>query len=154
VKQRDDRREGKFRQGDLRSTAGQCSEKDADQSIVRGREPPPRRGTHQSLERGLQVLETIATTGSLISLGEASRRTGLQRKRMTQCADIRLVHCNHGPLTHCSLPGHFAQDGLNPSLCRDTAMNFNGSVVPWPVAECLRVDPAPTERDGFCSAAK
>jgi hypothetical protein len=27
----------------------------------------------------LQVLETIATTGSLISRGEASRRTGLQR---------------------------------------------------------------------------
>jgi IclR helix-turn-helix domain len=79
VKQRDDHREGKFRQGELRSTAGQCSEKDADQSIVRGRRTAAAEGTHQSLERGLQVLETIATTGSLISLGEASCRTGLQR---------------------------------------------------------------------------
>lgn len=43
---------------------------------TRAEEPPPG-GTHQSLERGLQVLETIATTGSLINLGEASRRTGL-----------------------------------------------------------------------------
>ena len=42
-------------------------------------EPPSGRVTHQSLERGLQVLETIAATGSLISLGEASRRTGLHR---------------------------------------------------------------------------
>ncbi|WP_082646092.1 helix-turn-helix domain-containing protein [Bradyrhizobium valentinum] len=37
------------------------------------------RGTHQSLERGSQVLETIAATGSLVSLGEAARRTGLHR---------------------------------------------------------------------------
>jgi DNA-binding IclR family transcriptional regulator len=48
-------------------------------------EPPPgrgtRRGTHQSLERGLQVLETIAATGSLVSLGEASRCTGLHRSK-------------------------------------------------------------------------
>ena len=42
-------------------------------------EPPSERVTHQSLERGLHVLETIAATGSLISLGEASRRTGLHR---------------------------------------------------------------------------
>jgi len=42
-------------------------------------EPPSGRVTHQSLERGLQVLEIIAATGSLISLGEASRRSGLHR---------------------------------------------------------------------------
>jgi DNA-binding IclR family transcriptional regulator len=42
-------------------------------------ELPSGRVTHQSLERGLHVLETIAATGSLISLGEASRRTGLHR---------------------------------------------------------------------------
>jgi DNA-binding IclR family transcriptional regulator len=40
---------------------------------------PSERVTHQSLERGLQVLEAIAANGSLISLGEASRRTGLHR---------------------------------------------------------------------------
>jgi DNA-binding IclR family transcriptional regulator len=35
--------------------------------------------THQSLERGLLVLETVATTGTAISLGETARRTGLHR---------------------------------------------------------------------------
>ncbi|WP_083754668.1 helix-turn-helix domain-containing protein [Bradyrhizobium murdochi] len=47
--------------------------------VLSAAEEPPPGGTHQSLERGLQVLETIAATGSLISLGEASRRTGLHR---------------------------------------------------------------------------
>jgi DNA-binding IclR family transcriptional regulator len=50
--------------------------------------PASGRITHQSLERGLQVLETIAATGSLISLGEASRRTGLHRStahHLLQC---------------------------------------------------------------------
>lgn len=49
--------------------------------------PPPQaasasergRITHQSLERGLHLLETIACTGGLISLGEVARRTGLHR---------------------------------------------------------------------------
>jgi DNA-binding IclR family transcriptional regulator len=42
-------------------------------------ERPQGRVTHQSLERGLNVLETIAATGALISLGETARRTGLHR---------------------------------------------------------------------------
>ena len=42
-------------------------------------ERPQGRITHQSLERGLHVLETIASTGVLISLGETARRTGLHR---------------------------------------------------------------------------
>lgn len=37
------------------------------------------RVTHQSLERGLGMLETIASTGGLISLGEVARRAGLHR---------------------------------------------------------------------------
>jgi IclR family acetate operon transcriptional repressor len=35
--------------------------------------------THQSLERGLRLLETVALLGGLTSLGEISRRTGLHR---------------------------------------------------------------------------
>lgn len=35
--------------------------------------------THQSLERGLAVLETVASTNGLIGLGETARRTGLHR---------------------------------------------------------------------------
>lgn len=37
------------------------------------------RVTHQSLERGLAVLETVAATGGFVSLGEIARRTGLHR---------------------------------------------------------------------------
>jgi IclR family acetate operon transcriptional repressor len=39
----------------------------------------PGRITHQSLERGLRVLETVAANGSSITLGETARRTGLHR---------------------------------------------------------------------------
>lgn len=40
---------------------------------------PPAPLTHQSLERGLRILEIIASTGSLTSLAEVARRTGLHR---------------------------------------------------------------------------
>jgi IclR family acetate operon transcriptional repressor len=45
------------------------------------REPDPQltRLTHQSLERGLRVLETVAANGGLNSLAETARRTGLHR---------------------------------------------------------------------------
>jgi DNA-binding IclR family transcriptional regulator len=39
----------------------------------------PERVTHQSLERGLRVLEVIALRGGFTSLAEISRRTGLHR---------------------------------------------------------------------------
>ena len=35
--------------------------------------------THQSLERGLRLVETVAANGALTSLAEAARRTGLHR---------------------------------------------------------------------------
>jgi len=37
------------------------------------------RTTHQSLERGLRILELVAANGSACSLAEAARRTGLHR---------------------------------------------------------------------------
>jgi len=37
------------------------------------------RSTHQSLERGLRLVETVAANGALTSLAEAARRTGLHR---------------------------------------------------------------------------
>ena len=37
------------------------------------------RSTHQSLERGLQLVETVALNGGRTSLAEAARRTGLHR---------------------------------------------------------------------------
>jgi DNA-binding IclR family transcriptional regulator len=37
------------------------------------------RTTHQSLERGLRILETVASSGGTASLAETSRRTGLHR---------------------------------------------------------------------------
>lgn len=39
----------------------------------------PARVTHQSLERGLHILESVAALGGLTSLAEISRRTGLHR---------------------------------------------------------------------------
>ena len=50
-------------------------------TVKQGREPDPQltRLTHQSLERGLRVLETVAANGGLNSLAETSRRTGLHR---------------------------------------------------------------------------
>ena len=57
----------------------ELAKKTRSKTVPTPQEPPSGRVTHQSLERGLQVLETIAATGSLISLGEASRRTGLHR---------------------------------------------------------------------------
>lgn len=40
---------------------------------------PPERVTHQSLDRGLRVLEVVAASSGLISLAEIARRTGLHR---------------------------------------------------------------------------
>jgi len=37
------------------------------------------RSTHQSLERGLRLVETVALNGAVTSLAEAARRTGLHR---------------------------------------------------------------------------
>lgn len=37
------------------------------------------RSTHQSLERGLRLVETVALSGAWTSLAEAARRTGLHR---------------------------------------------------------------------------
>jgi DNA-binding IclR family transcriptional regulator len=50
-------------------------------TVKQGREPDPQltRLTHQSLERGLRVLETVAANGGLNSLAETARRTGLHR---------------------------------------------------------------------------
>lgn len=39
----------------------------------------PERVTHQSLERAMRVIETVAAAGGLTSLAEISRRTGLHR---------------------------------------------------------------------------
>lgn len=41
--------------------------------------PEPGRVTHQSLERGLTILETLAVSGGPTSLAEVVRRTGLHR---------------------------------------------------------------------------
>lgn len=45
------------------------------------KQPPRENGrvTHQSLERGMNLLECVASMGGLTSLGEISRRTGLHR---------------------------------------------------------------------------
>ena len=50
-------------------------------TVKRNREPelPLTRLTHQSLERGFRVLETVAANGGLNSLAETARRTGLHR---------------------------------------------------------------------------
>ncbi len=40
---------------------------------------PAERVTHQSLDRGLRVLEVVASSGGLIGLAEIARRTGLHR---------------------------------------------------------------------------
>jgi IclR family acetate operon transcriptional repressor len=42
-------------------------------------EPDVARVTHQSLERGIRVLESVAANGGLCSLAETARRTGLHR---------------------------------------------------------------------------
>src|SRR5262245_14739052 len=42
-------------------------------------EAAPGRTTHQSLERGLRLLEIVASNGAQISLAETARRTGLHR---------------------------------------------------------------------------
>src|SRR5687768_15574213 len=62
-----------------RPPVSRLAKKTRSKTVPPPQEPPSGRVTHQSLERGLQVLETIAATSSLISLGEASRRTGLHR---------------------------------------------------------------------------
>ncbi len=41
--------------------------------------PGPSRTTHQSLERGLRLLEIVASTGGQSSLAETARRAGLHR---------------------------------------------------------------------------
>jgi IclR family acetate operon transcriptional repressor len=41
--------------------------------------PGPGRTTHQSLERGLRLLEIVASNGAQCSLAETARRTGLHR---------------------------------------------------------------------------
>jgi DNA-binding IclR family transcriptional regulator len=46
---------------------------------VKQREPEVARVTHQSLERGIRVLESVAANGGLCSLAETARRTGLHR---------------------------------------------------------------------------
>jgi IclR family acetate operon transcriptional repressor len=43
------------------------------------KQPRPATLTHRSLDRGLRIIEVIASTGSLTSLAEIARRTGLHR---------------------------------------------------------------------------
>ncbi|MDE5455792.1 hypothetical protein GWE18_23730 [Bradyrhizobium sp. CSA112] len=51
----------------------------------------------------MQALETIAATGSLVSLGEAARRTGLHRS--TNASQHRCSPIRDAPSAHYSLSG-------------------------------------------------